>query len=140
MNLPTKSDINVYNSPDENTAIKHYYNKTLEEIEALYQEYGLTYCQDLMWMGPTAFSFYLQAVIRYLQSDNASGDADVINCLAAVIEYRCQEKEFSMAVNRVHTIIDYVINNYKKFEVDSSIYGDLLEKYKQLQRYLTDKQ
>lgn len=139
MKLPTRQDINIFNSLDEETAIKHYYNKTLKEIEDLYHEYSLTYCQDLMWMGPVAFNFYLQAVINYLQSDHATGDSDVVNCLASVIEYRQNEQEFLTSVNGVNKIISYIIDNYEKFNIDKIIYEDMLLKYKKLYNKLRSK-
>jgi hypothetical protein len=139
MRLPTKDEINIYNSLDEITAYEHFYNKTLKEAEALFRENSLTYGQDLMWMGPRAFNFYLQAAITYLQSDYSVCDSDIINCLYSVVEYRWEEKEFSLAIDRVNTMIDYVIDNYDKFEVDSTIYGDLLAAYRQLQIQLKDR-
>lgn len=137
MRLPTKDELNIYNSLDEITACKHFYNKTLKEAEVLFRENSLNYCQDLMWMGPKAFNFYLQAATNYLQSDYSAGDNDIINCLHSVVEYRRKEKEFSLAILRVNTIVGYVIDNYEKFEIDNTIYGDLLTTYKQLQIKLT---
>jgi len=138
MKLPTKDEINVYNSLDEITACKHFLNKTLEEIEVLFRESSLAYGQDLMWMGTRAFDFYLQAVINYLQSDYSAGDNEIVDCLSSVIEFRLQEEEFSLAQDRVNTIIDYVIANYDKFEVDTNIYGDVLGTYRQLHNQLKD--
>ena len=136
MKLPTKDEINVYNSLDEITACEHFLNKTLEEAEFLFRESSLAYGQDLVWMGPKAFDFYLQAVINYLQSEYSAADNDIVNCLTSVIEYRLQEEGFSLVRDKVNTIIDYVIANYDKFEVDTNIYGDLLEKYRQLHNQL----
>ena len=139
MKLPTKDEINVFNSPDENTALKHFYNKTLQEIELSFRDYGLDYCQDLMWMGPVAFNFYLQAVIQYLESKYSADDSDFVNCLYSVIKYRWDEAEFSSAFKPVGKAMDYIIDNYNKFEIDESIYGDLLSNYQNLQRELKDR-
>jgi hypothetical protein len=132
MSLPTPDDFNVFNSLDEETASKHFLNKTLIEAQALFLEDGLTYCQDFMWMGPKAFKFYLEALFNYLKSDDSIGDSDIVNCLLSVVEYRRNDEGFSSAVDRVRTIIGYVIANYGKFQVDPAIYGDLLKKYKAL--------
>jgi hypothetical protein len=64
MSLPTSDDFNIFNSLDEETASKHFLNKTLIEAQALFREDGLTYCQDFMWMGPKAFNFYIEALIQ----------------------------------------------------------------------------
>jgi hypothetical protein len=137
MSLPTADDFNIFHSLDEETASKHFLNKTLIEAQALFREDGLTYCQDFMWMGPRAFNFYLEAMFNYLKSDDSIGDSDIINCLLSVVDYRRNDEEFSSAVDRVRTIIDYVIANYGKFQVDHTIYGNLLEKYKTLRDELS---
>lgn len=139
MKLPAKDEINIYNSQDEIAACDHFCNKTLEEAEALFRENSLYYCEDLMWMGPRAFNFYLQAAINYLLSDYSIGDSDMINCLYSVMEYRLIEKEFPSAIDRVNTIIDYVLDNFDKFEVNTIIYGDLIEKYRQFKIQLKDR-
>jgi hypothetical protein len=138
MSLPTPDDFNIFHSLDEETASKHFLNKTLIEGEALFRENGLTYCLDLMWMGPRAFNFYLEAMFNYLKSDDSIGDSDIINGLLSVVDYRRNSEEFSSVVDRVRTIIDYVIANYGKFEVDHTIYGSLLEKYKTLRYELSE--
>src|SRR4051812_30722533 len=88
MGLPTKDDFNTYGSMDEVTACNHFHNKTLTEAEALFRENSLTYCQDFMWMGAKAFNFYVDALIKYVKSNESTGDNDIVNCLPSVIEYR----------------------------------------------------
>ncbi len=138
MRLPTKEEINVYNSLDEISACEHFFNKTLEQAEALFRENSAYYQEDLMWMGIYAFNFYLQAMILYLQSDDSAGDDHLIDCLYATIVFRSDEKEFIVAVDRINELIDYVIKNYEKFNVNNDIYGDLREKYRQIQNQLKD--
>lgn len=132
MKLPTKDEINVYNSLDEITACSHFLDKTLEEAEILFRENSLAYGQDLMWMGFRAFAFYLQAAVNYLRGDYSAGDSDIINCLYSTMEYRWEEEGFTLLHDTIDELINYVMTNYDKFEVDSNIYGDLLEKYRQL--------
>lgn len=66
MGLPTREEINVYDSLDERVAVEHFLGRSLEEAEALFRENRLRYFEDLMWMGPIAFRFYVIAAIRYL--------------------------------------------------------------------------
>ena len=139
MSLPTPDDFNVFNSLDEATASRHFLNKSLAEAEALFRDNSLTYCQDFMWMGARAFNFYLEALFNYLKSDDAIGDNDIVNCLLSVVEYRCNDAEFTSAIDRVRVMIDYVIANYGKFQVDHAIYGDLLKKYETLRDELRKK-
>jgi hypothetical protein len=136
MSLPTPDDFNIFSSLDEETASKHFLNKTLTDAQALFCDNSLTYCQDFMWMGPKAFHFYLEAFFNYLKSDDSTDDNDVVNCLLSVVEYRRKDEEFPSSVDRVLMMIDYVIANYGKFQVDHAIYGDLLKKYKRLRNAL----
>ena len=91
-----------------------------------------------MWMGPRAFHFYLQAAINYLRSEHSAGDDHMISCLYEIVVFRSQQEEFLLAIDRINEMIDYVIDNYDKFDVDKDIYGDLIGKYKQLQSKLKD--
>jgi len=139
MRLPTKEEINVFNSLDEISACEHFCNKTLEQAEALFRENSAYYQEDLMWMGPRAFHFYLQAVLLYLQSDDSVGDDQLVDCLYNIIVFRANEKEFLLAIDCINRMIDYIINNYDKFDVNNDIYGNLIEKYRQLQSELKEK-
>lgn len=132
MNLPTKEEINVYNSLDEISACEHFLNKTLQQAEAMFRENSSYYQEDLMWMGIRAFNFYLQSVINYLKSDDSTGDDHLIDCLYEIVIFRLNEKEFLLVIDRLNEMIDYVIDNYDKFKVNKDIYGDLIGKYRQL--------
>jgi hypothetical protein len=139
MRLPAREDFNTYGSLDEVTACRHFCNKTLTEAEALFRENSLTYCQDFMWMGAKAFNFYLDALIKYVQSDESAGDNDIVNCIPSVIEYRLMDAGFAEAIPRIRALMEYVIGSYGKFDIDSAIYGDLLPKYMALQQVLDAK-
>ena len=136
MKLPTKKEINVFDTLDERVACDHFYKKTLAEAEALFRENSLYYQEDLLWMGIKAFKFYLPSVINYLQSEYAAKDSDLINFLHEIIDFRSSEAGFSEALDSVNSLIDYVLANYEKFEVDSAIYGNLHDKYQDLQNQL----
>src|SRR2546428_13412025 len=123
MRLPTEDEINVHNSLDERTACEHFLNKTLLEAEALFRENSSYYQEDLMWMGQKAFNFYLQSVINYLNSVDSAGDDHLINCLYEILLFRSNDKEFMCGIDGVNMLIDYIISNYNKFNIDDNIYG-----------------
>ena len=140
MPLPGQSEINVYDMLDERTAVEHFLNKTLEQAQAMFAENGETYQEDLMWMGPVAFAFYLQAAVNYLQSEEAAGDDYFIYCLHSIVVFRLKEKGFSLAIDTVNKLVDYVINNYEKFKIDPVAFGNLLGKYRQLRMLLAEQE
>src|ERR671921_640189 len=86
--LPTGDEINVFDSLDERTAVQHFLGKDLKQAEALFRENFLAYQEDLMWMGPMAFRFYVPAAIDYLLSEEADHDADAVNSFCTLIEFR----------------------------------------------------
>ena len=67
MTIPSHQDINVYDSLDERSACEHFLGKSLDEADALFRENWLYYQEDLMFMGISAFRFYVQAAIRFIQ-------------------------------------------------------------------------
>ena len=137
MTTPSERDINVYNSLDEITARDHFLDKTIEEAEELFRENSAVYQEDLMWMGPRAFHYYLPAVINYLKSEHAAGDDHLIHCLHEIIRFRSEQEGLSsLATDPVLELVDYVIDSYAKFDVDAVAYGDVLGKYEKLKTEL----
>jgi hypothetical protein len=135
---PTGSEINVHNSLDEIAARDHFLNKSVEEGELLFRENSAYYQEDLMWMGPYAFTFYLQSAIRHVKSEYSSGDDHIISCLYDIVLFRSEKEGFLLAGDGVKELVAYVIDHFDKFNVDRSIYGDLLEKYKRLRDQLNE--
>lgn len=139
MNIPTEKEINIFNSLDEINACKHFLGKDLQQAEALFRKNSAYYQEDLMWMGPVAFSFYLQAAINYLKSEASAEDSHLIACLYNIVSFRKKDKDFFLAIDRVRQMIAYIIEDYDKFQVDEAIYGDLLSRYKELLHMLNSK-
>lgn len=132
MRIPTESEINVHNSLDEIVARDHFLNKSVGESELLFREDSAYYQEDLMWMGPYAFAFYLWSAIAYVKSEYSSDDDHIISCLYDVLVFRSKEDGFLLASAGVKDLASYVIDNFPKFSVDRRVYGDLLEKYRGL--------
>ena len=123
--LPTREDIDVFGSLDEKGACKNFLGKTLAQAEEMFRANALYYQEDLMWMGPVAFKFYLPAATRYLASDAAHDDSDGVSALLKTIRFRAGDEDFSTAHHEVNQLIDVVMLHYPKFDIDESIYGDL---------------
>jgi len=136
MKLPTCKDINIYDSLEEIIAVEHFLGKSLEEAEKLFGQNSLYYQEDLMWMGPVAFRFYVQSAIRYIQSEAASGDSDMINCFADTLEFRLEHEsqELQPVAVQLATICGYVLVNLDRFDVDAEIYDGIRDSYTLLQQ------
>lgn len=135
MSLPTQIDINIHDSLDERTACEHFLGKNLEEAEALFQESSIRYQEDLMFMGVNAFRFYVQAAIKYIQSQSAMGDSDIISCFASILEHRLEfeAEELNPVANSLANICGYIIEHYDKFDLTPEIYGNLRPRFQKLQ-------
>jgi len=80
-----------------------------------------------MWLGPVAFSFYVCAVIQYIQSEAASRDSDIINCFASILEFRLEHErdELSAIGKQLASIGGYIVEHYDRFDLELGIYGDV---------------
>jgi hypothetical protein len=135
MRLPTAREINpVPENLDGKCAERNFLGKTLEEAEALFRENSLNYQEDLMFMGVVAFRFYVRAAIRFLESDAANADSDMVNCFASILEFRIgnERDELRAVAGELAESCEYVVTNFGKFDVDAEIYGDLRERFAKL--------
>lgn len=138
--IPTESEINVYDSLDEQWAVKNFLGKSLQEAEQLFQENFLRYQEDLMWMGPVAFAYYVQAAISYLLSEHSDRDACAASCFCALIGHRLEwEPEVIRPVRQIlHSAISQILPGFQRFECEIEIFGDLESQYKVLLEKLAD--
>ena len=86
MSTPKQDQIDVFGTLDERKACKHFLGKTVDEAVRLFEENALFYQEDLMFMGPVAFQYYVPAFVRYI--DSAVGDSDAVNCFVGLLEHR----------------------------------------------------
>jgi hypothetical protein len=114
MQPPTRAEINVHESLDEQTACEHFLGKNLEEAEAMFCEGPMCYGEDLMWMGPVAFRYYVHAAIRYLKNLAGAGKSDFIRSFAAALEHRLkyEPEELGTIAAELADICSYILENY----------------------------
>jgi hypothetical protein len=129
--IPTEKEINVFNSLDERAAIKNFLGKNLEQAERLFRENSTYYQEDLMWMGPVAFHYYVHALIKYICSESSNLDSDIINCFADILGFRIeyQPAELAPVADSLAVVCNYIIKNYEKFDLKEEIYGDLRPRF-----------
>ena len=132
--IPSREEIDVYGDLDGRDACKNFLGKTLDEAEVLFRENSIRYQMDLVWMGPVAFRFYIRAAIRYVESEYATGDSDIINGLAGTFRFRLEHEpaELRSIASSLADFCSYVIEHFDRFDVDSAIYGDLHGDYSAL--------
>ncbi len=136
MKLPTAKEINPHDDLDGRSACEDFLGKSLDEAEALFRENSTHYQEGLMWTGPIAFRFYVPALIHYIQSEAASGDSDVINCFAGLLEFRLEHEaaELLPIAQQLASVCGYIIQEYTRFGLSPEIYGDLRPRFQSLQQ------
>ena len=132
--LPTSGEIAI-DDLDGRYAIRHFHGKTLAEAEELFAEgIPLTYTEDLLWMEPVGFRFYIRAAICYCLSDRATGDPDLINGLAGTLSL-WHEQHPGELVRCARLLADFcsaVVQQFDRYDADPDIYVGLRERYQQL--------
>ena len=132
--IPAAKDICVYGGIDEACALKNFLGKSIAEAESLFRDNALKYTEDLLWMGPVAFRFYIHAAINYVQSEHATGDCDIINCLAGTLSF-WHEHYPAELVPCASVLADFcgtVLEQFDRFDADPEIYVGLREQYQHL--------
>lgn len=92
--------------------------------------------EDLLFMGPAAFRYYVAAAIRYVQSDAAGDDSDIIHCLAGIFENRLQWEpdELRAIAPQLAFACRYIVSHYDRFDLTPEIYGDLRPRFEALEQ------
>ncbi len=128
MNLPTQEDINpIAEDLDGQCAVRNFLGKSRDQIREEFAEHGMSYQEDLMFMGSRAFCFYFPAAVDYITSSEGSADADVANCLVSVVEHRLEYdlSEIRGVFPHILRFADHLLSYYDGFGLDPDIYGDL---------------
>lgn len=125
--LPTVEDINVYDSLDERHAVRSFLGKGLREAENLFRENFSHYQEDLMWMGPKAFCFYLPAAVHYLLGDDSHGDHNAVREFCMVVGFRLDydSAEIVSAKPVIRRGILGILDRFEGYEFDPIIDGDV---------------
>jgi hypothetical protein len=131
---PTAEEINVFDSLDERYAVEHFLGKDLDQAEALFRDNFLYYQEDLMWMGPKAFRFYLPAAINFLLGTESAGGSDAASSFCGVLEYRldCDPAEIDAVGRVIREGILGILENFERFGCNREIYGDVAARFRAL--------
>lgn len=134
--IPTREDISIYNTLDEREAVKHFLNRTVEEIEELFMRGegdASFYGEDMTYMGPKAFQYYFPAYLHYLESSVAEDDFETAQSVIGTIYAKLvlgDEKESIIPVkDKVIQCLQYLVDHPEKFHLEGE-FADVLERGK----------
>jgi hypothetical protein len=120
--IPALRDINCYGSLDEQVAVEHFLGKNLQEAEALFVENAGYYMEDLMWMGPHAFCYYVNAAVLYLKSASAFGDSYAIRAFISAIQFQLAHAshETRASASLLAEVCGFVVAHWDRFHMNTS--------------------
>jgi len=128
MSLPTQEEINPFPEDlDGQCAVRNFLGKTREQITREFHERGMSYQEDLMFMGSRAFCFYFPAAVDYVTASWPDTDGDVINCLVSVVEHRLEydSPDIRDAFPEIVRFADHLLAHNADLALDPEVYGDL---------------
>ena len=143
--IPSQADFQL--APERNYDLDGWHawdtfgGLSLDQAYEVFRTSALDCQEDLMWMAPRPFCFYLPVALRYIQAADSSGDSDIVNCLAPAIQFQFGGKhDITDAFPCIRAICGYVLSHYSKFEVSEQVYGDLRPRYEGLLRRVSGEQ
>lgn len=133
--LPTAAEIDPDDTPDGRYAVRHFLGKTVEEAEKLFgNTISLTFTEDLDWMGPVGFRYYVYAAILYARNDRSSGDPDFINGFAGCLQRRLESEpaELVSCASYLRDACAHILHHFDRYDADPEIYVGLHAQYEAL--------
>jgi hypothetical protein len=114
MSIPTREQINPYDDLDGREACDHFLGKSLEQAEALFRENGDYYGGNLMWMGPVAFRFYVQAAIWHIKNESEPRRLEIIPAFVSALEHRLEfeQAELVPIAAKLAEVCSYILEHY----------------------------
>ncbi len=95
---PTVREINPIPSDlDGQCAERHFLGKTIADATAMFEQDFEIYQEDLLFMGPIAFRYYLPAAMRYAESPQAKYDCYVADTMLMLIGARWRQDAADLA-------------------------------------------
>lgn len=128
MSFPTQEDINpIPEDLDGQCAVRNFFGKTREQITKEFDDHGLSYQEDLMFMGNRGFCFYFPAAVDYITASWPTTDGDVVSCLVSVVERRLEDDSLEIrdAFPEIVRFADHLLGHYADLALELEIYGDL---------------
>lgn len=100
---------------------------------------AVSYAEDLMWMEPVGFRFYIKAFTRFCLSERATGDSDAINGVESALRIWLEQRpqELMPCAKMLADFCQTVVEQFARFDADTDIYGPLCAKYEELEEAFT---
>ena len=137
MKIPSTSDWGEIDEEDLDAtwAFKQFCGKSFEEAEAQFQSNALYYQEDLQSMPATAFNFYAPALVKYLMSERAAGDADGASSFLHTVIWMLKTRRDIISPDTEQILVsatEHIAKNQGFYEADVGIYGQFPSLYAEI--------
>jgi hypothetical protein len=139
MPIPSRADWGAIdeNDLDAKWAFDTFLGKSFAEAEAMFQSHALHYQEDLQSMPPVPFNFYAPALIRYVTSERARGDADGGSSFLHLVSGLLKSNRPIMHPDTEQALVSaakQVAERQEFYEADVAIYGYFADAYAEIQQ------
>jgi hypothetical protein len=119
MSIPTKKEINPYDDLDAIEACKTFFGKDLVAAEKMFEARPSGYADDLLFMGPVAFRYYVRAAIRFLLNESATGQAGLINSFCCALHCRWENdlEELRPVAGQLAHACGYIAEHFDEYNL-----------------------
>ena len=128
MQLPTEQEINpVAENLDGQWAVRNFLGKSLDAAEAMFREELDFHGEDLMFMGPVAFRYYIPAACRFLRSQLPDADPPMIFDFAGVLQHRLEfdPNEMTSVAVELADLCAEILARFTRFDEFDELMRDL---------------
>ncbi len=115
--IPSAESLVEFDGPDDRTVLEHFLGKSQAEAYEMFGTAGHRYTEDLMWMAPQGFEFYLEPAVWYAESAHSARDWEFVSGLLTSVAHQVTHGALSPASAELASrLAEYVGQHLAKFE------------------------
>jgi hypothetical protein len=127
MDIPSREDWGeVEQDLDTEYAFKTFFGKTIVEAVPLIKGNPIERADEIRFMPPVPFRYYILAYRDYLLSEDSIGDPDAASCYIRLIAEKISGEPHTIGPVLPSLIesVQKVVQNQSFYDADEEIYGD----------------
>jgi hypothetical protein len=129
VNIPTEVEWGDWQADlDQKSAHEIFAGRSAADVRPLFQENVIERTDELRFMPPVPFRYYMLAFKDYVVADAVRQDeaSDAANCFLGMVAEKLENDPASIApiVGDLLAAVDYVADNQAAFDAPVDIYGD----------------
>ena len=126
---------------DKDHARKMFFGKSIADTQQMFATHPIERCEDLQFMPPVPFQYYIHGLKNFLLSNAAKGNPDAASCYLGLIQNKleCDPGTILPVMASLLPSVATVAQRQPFYDAPVSIYGDFREKRDQILRIYKDR-